>query len=220
MSLRLVTSDADVRTAVTDELRWSPDVGDSDVGVAVADGAVTLSGEVGSHPEKTAAVRAAERVDGVRALADEITVRECWGPVHDTDTARQASQTLEWAVNVPASVHATVHDHEITLTGTVEWHYQRIAAELAVAQAEGVRSITNLVAVAPHLGPDGLRAALDAALARGADPDEPPVRVTVDGSTVRLTGTVRTWGERRRIEDLAWSAPGVAEVDDQLVVLR
>ena len=129
MTKTLHRSDADLKAAVVDELSWTPSVDNTHVGVAVTDGAVTLSGEVASYPEKLLACQAAQRVHGVTAIAQEITVRSARGPANDTDLAREAGEALDRAVDVPESVKVAVHGNVVTLSGVVSWQYQREAAD-------------------------------------------------------------------------------------------
>ncbi len=219
MTTTLRRTDAELKTAVTQELEWVPGIDATHVGVSVTDGAVTLSGEVGSYPEKLQAAKAAQRVRGVVGLAQEIVVRGSRGAVNDADIARQAGESLLRAINVPTTVKATVHDHEITLTGAVEWQHQRKAAARAVQYTEGVSSVLNLVSVAPVANPVGIGNSITSALLRSAEVEARHVTVHVAGGVVTLSGTVRTWTERRQVEDAAWSAPGVAVVSNLLHVL-
>ena len=142
-------SDAQLKDAIANELAWTPSVNSAHIGVAVDHGAVTLSGEVDSYPERRLAEKAALRVDGVTAVAEEVTVRNTWGPANESDIAREASEALARAVDVPDSVKAVVRDHFITLSGSVPWYYQRQAAERAVRYLKGVAGVHNTVAVKP-----------------------------------------------------------------------
>lgn len=219
MTSTLQRTDAALKTAVTRELEWVPGIGASHIGVSVTDGAATLTGQVGSYPEKLQAAKAAQRVRGVVGLAQEIVVHGSWGPVTDSDIAHQAGESLIRAIDVPRTVKAAVHDHEITLTGEVERHHQRQAAARAVQYTHGVRSVRNLVDVAPHADPTAVQSSIEAALVRSAEVEARHVSVHVDASVVTLTGTVRTWTERGQVEDASWSAPGVDVVSNQLRVI-
>lgn len=214
-------TDAELQAAVVDELTWVPDVDATHVGVAAADGAVTLSGEVGSFPEKRLAVKAAQRVRGAQGVADEITVRTTFGAANDTDVAREAGEAIERAVNVPGTVRVAVHDHVVTLTGAVTWQYQRVAAGRAVHYLKGVREVYNLITISPGVATAGIRAEINEALVRNAQLDGRAISVSADArGMVTLTGTVRSWGERRQAEQACWSAPGVLGVTDHLHVER
>jgi len=202
-------SDADLKTAVVAELGWTPSVDSTHVGVAVNDGAVTLSGEVGSYPEKLLAATAAQRVRGVTAIAQEITVRTTWGRANDTDIAREAGEALERAIDVPDSVKATVNGTVVTLSGAVDWRYQRGAAERAVRYPKGVTDVTNLVTIRAAAMAAGVEAAITGALVRSARTETKHIRVTVgpDGLAT-IAGAVRSWAERREAEHACWAAPG------------
>jgi osmotically-inducible protein OsmY len=216
MTQTLRRPDAELKAAVIDELGWMPSVDSTHVGVAVDDGAVTLSGEVSSYPEKLLAGRAAQRVRGVTAIAQEITVRTSWG-ANDSDIARMAGDALEQATDVPESVKASVHDQAVTLTGEVKWNFQRDAAQRAVRHTKGVVSVLNQVTIRPvAIAPD-VKAAITAALLRNARVESTKIVVTTDsGGKVILKGTVRSWAERRQAEQACWGAPGVMNVENQL----
>jgi osmotically-inducible protein OsmY len=214
-------TDAELQAAVVSELIWVKDVDATHIGVAASGGAVTLSGEVGSFPEKRLAVKAAQRVRGANGVADEMTVRTTFGVGNDTDVAREAGEAIERAVNVPPTVRVAVHDHVVTLSGAVTWQYQRVAAGRAVHYLKGVRDVFNLITISPGIATAGIRAEIGEALVRNAQVDGRTVTVTADSAgMVTLTGTVRSWGERRQAEQACWSAPGVLGVTDHLHVER
>ena len=206
-------TDSELKSAVTDELTWAASVDSTHVGVAVNDGAVTLSGEASSFPEKHAATKAALRVRGVTAVADDITVRSSYS-VSDTDLAREASEALERSVDLPANaVKATVHDHVITLSGQVAWQYQREAAFRTVRYLRGVKNVVSLITIRPKVSPADIKTSITAALVRGAQSDGRHADVTHDGTGgVTLNGTVHSWSERQAATHAAWSAPGVTNV--------
>ena len=218
MTQTLHKSDAELKSAVTDELAWTAGVDNAHIGVAVMDGGVTLSGEVDSYPEKLIAEHAALRVRGITAVAQEITVRNQWMEMNDTDIAREAREALERAVDVPAgTVKATVHDHVVTLTGQVPWQFQREAAGRAVHYLRGVRDIANAVAIRPTVSTADIKNAISAALVRSARLEGKATTVTVDAAgTVTLKGVVHSASERREAERTAWSAPGGVSVDNHL----
>jgi osmotically-inducible protein OsmY len=209
--------DAELKAAVVEELRATPSVNSTHVGVAVTDGAVTLSGEVDSYPEKSLAEKAAQRVRGVTAIAEEITVRSTWGALNDTDIAREASEALQRAVDVPDTVKATVHDHVLTLSGDAAWQYQRAGAARAVRYLKGVRNVLNAVTIRPTAAVADIKTAIGAALLRNARIENEHITVTTGtAGAVTLEGTVHSWAERRQAEHAAWSAPGVTEVTNHL----
>lgn len=216
-------NDHDLRTAILDELAWTPTVNADQIGVALTAGAVTLSGEVGTYPEKDAAVRAAMRVRGVTAVADEINVEHSWGTPDDATLAREVGLALARTAAVPPdAVTATVHNHAVTLSGTVGWQFQREAARRAVAALRGVGEVCNTVTLKPPFVVSAQEAAgtITAALLRNAQVDAERVHVSIVDSEVTLTGAVSSWAERRQAEHAAWSSPGVTDVDNRLTVTQ
>ena len=208
--------DAELKGAVVEELRATPSVNSTHIGVAVTDGAVTLSGEVETYPEKTLAEKAAQRVRGVTAIAEEITVRDTWGAA-DTDIAREAGEALQRAVDVPDTVKAAVHGHVVTLSGVVAWQYQRAGAARAVRYLKGVLDVLDTVTIRPTAAVADIKAAIGAALVRNARIENQHIAVTTGtAGAVTLEGTVHSWAERRQAEQAAWSAPGVTEVTNHL----
>jgi len=217
MTQTLRTSDADLKAAVVDELGWTPSVDSTHVGVAVTDGTVTLSGEVGSYPEKLLACKAAQRVHGVTAIAQEITVRSSWGAASDTDLAREAGEAIDRAVDVPGSVKVAVHGNVVTLSGKVDRQFQREAADRAVHYIKGVTGVFNLLTIRPVAMVSGVKAAITAAFVRNARLESRHITVTVDsGGGATLEGTVRSWAESRQAEHACWAAPGVVDVTNDL----
>jgi osmotically-inducible protein OsmY len=212
--------DSELKQAVTDELSWLPYLNSTKIGVAVNDGAVMLSGEVDSYPEKLQAEHAAMRVRGVTAIAEELTVRGKWQGAGDLDIAREATDALDRAVNVPeGAVTATVHDHVITLSGHVPWDYQRESAARAVRYLMGVTGVNNALSVKPTVSASDIRTSIAAALVRSAEVDGRAVTVHAgDDGEVRLEGTVHSWHEREVAQRSAWFAPGVTAVVNDLHV--
>lgn len=218
MTTTEIRTDAQLKTAVDDELEWTPDVTATHIGVGVTKGAVTLSGEVLSYPERHRAVKAAQRVRGVTAVADHITVSTSWAALNDTDIAREAGDAIERAVDVPSgSVKADVTDHVVNLTGEVAWNYQRESAHRAVRYLRGVKDVHNLISVKPTVSAVGLKSSIDAALLRSSILETKSTKVTADaGGKVTLEGHVHSWSERTQAEQLAWSAPGVTGVTNHI----
>jgi osmotically-inducible protein OsmY len=212
-------SDLDVQSLVYDELEWTPEVDAAGIGVAVDGGAVTLSGEVESYAERLAANRAAFRVRGVRAVVDNITVHPKGGwPVTETDVARNVEHALEAASNVPDSVHAQVREHVVTLTGEVEWDYQRRAARRAVQFLDGVYTVRDDINLSSRPTAADTQDRIARALVRNAQLDAHAITVAVEGGKVTLTGTVRSAAERVQAEQAAWASPHVTEIDNRIAV--
>jgi osmotically-inducible protein OsmY len=220
MTQTIRRNDKDLQTTVTEELSYNPSVDPTHLVVLANDGVVTLSGDVASLPQRHAARRAALRVWGVTAVADDMVVRDpgASGP-KDADLAEAAQQLLTWAVDVPAdTVKAAVHQHAITLSGTVAWQYQREAAARAVTYLRGVTAVTNTITLAPTAPASQVQAAVHAAILRNAQLDSREITVDANGGEVTLRGTVRSWAERHQAEYVAWSAAGVTRVTNDLAV--
>jgi osmotically-inducible protein OsmY len=219
----MTRTDEQIQREVLEELKWDARVQPNDVGVAVRDGVVTLTGYVDSYVKKWAAERAALRVRGVKAVANDIEVHLPTSAERtDADIAAQVTRALEWDAMVPIEkVEVVVSKGWVTLRGEVEWEYQKRAAEQAVRRISGVRGVTNLVVVRPRMTPDpeGLQHKIRDALVRNAELDAERISVDVHGSKVVLEGTVRSWVEREEAQRVAWSAPGVTAVDNRIMVV-
>ncbi len=212
-----VQTDHQIQTAVVKELDWSTGVRSEHIGVAVTDGAVTLSGEVTSLPQRNAAVKAARRIHCVRSLVDDIVVRPHDGRRDDAAVVRDANALLGRHVQLgDTDVLATVHKGTVTLEGTVDWQYQRKAARKSIETIGGVIDVIDQVAVRTATtqsdAEDGIRAALE----RGAREDAEHVEVTVSGHQVTLRGSVQSWKARTEAEQAAWSARGITDVVNEL----
>jgi osmotically-inducible protein OsmY len=218
----MTRSDQDVQRDVLDELKWDARVQPNEVGVAVKDGVVTLTGWVDSYIKKWAAERAAQRVRGVKAIANDIEVRLPGSAERtDTDLAAAATRALEWDALVPSDrIQVLVSRGWVTLQGDVEWEYQKRSAERAVRGISGVRGVSNLITVRPRLtpSPSELKRRIEQGLVRSAETDAERISVEVQGNRVILRGTVRSWAERQEAERVAWSSPGVAMVDNLISV--
>jgi osmotically-inducible protein OsmY len=202
------------------ELEWEPQVQATEIGVAVKNGVVTLTGHVDSYSKRYHAERAALRVSGVKAVANELEVKLPFSSERtDTDIAAAATQALDSRITVPpGKVKATVRDGWITLEGEVEWKFQREAAESAVRHLIGVKGVTNLITVKPHVTPTDVKAKIEDALKRVAEVDAQRVKVeTLDGKVI-LSGAVRAWIEKEEAERAAWRAPGVREVGNRITI--
>jgi osmotically-inducible protein OsmY len=200
------------------QLDWDPEVDASAVGVSAGDGVVTLTGFVDSYAEKLAAERVAKLVRGVRGVANDIVVRQMVGRT-DADIAHDAIVCLKTRPDLGDTVQVAVHHGHLTLTGQVEWLLQKEAAERAVKHIRGLLGIFNHITVKPRAAQRDVQRRIVAALHHHADLDARRITVTVRDDTVILTGTTSTWLQRDEAERAAGSAPGIAHVDNQLVVV-
>ncbi|MEO7138566.1 MAG: BON domain-containing protein [Gemmatimonadales bacterium] len=208
---------------VQEELEWEPSVDASQIGVAATQpGIVTLTGTVATYAEKVSAERAAKRLSGVRAVANDIEVRPIGSMKRtDTDIAQAVLRALDWDIAVPhEKIKARVDDGWVTLEGEVALQFQRAAAENAVRRLSGVRGVTNQIRlqVRPSVQPAEVKDRIEAAFRRSADIDARGIQVDAKDSMITLRGKVRTWGEREEAERAAWGAPGVLAVKDELIV--
>jgi len=211
-------TDLELKHDVEAELEWDPSVDAHRIGAAVTDGIVTLSGEVKSFAEKWNAERAAERVEGVLGVANEIKVLPV-GEHSDTDVAREAVDALRWNALVPAdTIKVKVQDGWITLKGEVEHDFERRAAERAVRYLSGVKGVSNLITVKPQVEPKDIKKQIQETFKRQAALDAERISVEVNGSEVILRGTVRSLAEREEAEKAAWAAPGVISVKNDITV--
>ena len=213
-------NDVDLKNDILSELKYEPGVKTSDIGILVNNGTVTLNGYTSSYWEKANAVRAAKRVVGVNAIADDIKVK-LPGSLNQTDgdIAAAAAQQIQWLPTVPNdAVKVTVRDGWITLEGEVEWWYQRNAAENSVHYLMGVKGVSNLISIKPKLSSIEIESDIHAAFKRSALLDADEVTVTTAGNTVTLRGKVRTFAERDEADRAAWAAPGVMLVINELTV--
>lgn len=216
----MMKSDAQLRSDVEEELVWDPSVGRGEIGVACKNGVVTLSGQVDSVAQKFAAMRAAERVGGVHAVADELTVHVPFSfKRSDTDIAHAVADALRWDIEVPDDkITARVDDGWVWLDGEVEWDYQRAAAERAVRYLTGVKWVSNNIKISKRPWVPEVKSRIENALKRTAEADAAHIHVDATDGTVRLTGRVRSWAARADAERAAWSAPGVTSVRDELTI--
>jgi osmotically-inducible protein OsmY len=211
-------TDSELRRDVERELEWDPSIDARNIGVAVKNGVVTLTGYVSSYADKWRAERIAKRVAGVSAIANEIEVKLSTERT-DPDIAEAARAALKSDSRVPADrIKVIVERGWVTLEGTVDYYYQKSAAESDVRYITGVRGVTNAIVVTPKVSPTDIRLKIEEALKRSAQLDASRISVETEGSKVILSGTVRSWAEREEAEMAAWAAPGVTEVENRIKV--
>lgn len=214
----LTGADVRLRDSVIRELDWDPEVDDSAIGVAAKDGVVTLTGFIDSYAGKLTAERVVKRVRGVRAVANDITIR-LKADVTDTDIATAAALALQLRPGIPPNVQATVHNGHLTLTGHVDWLHQKDQAEVIVRHIAGVRRVENHIDVAPKTVQRDVHRRVVQSLHRNADLDARHIEVAVAGDVVTLTGTVSSWSQYEAAERGAGSAPGIRHVDNQIRIV-
>jgi osmotically-inducible protein OsmY len=212
--------DSDIKRDVEEELRWDPDVDETDIGVAVKDGVVTLAGFARSFADRWQAEAAAKRVAGVVGVVNDIQIR--LPLIHrrpDPQIARDAVQALQYVLpDLAERIKVIVKDGHVTLEGDVAWHYQRDRAEKAVRRVRGVTGVINAIVVAPPASAEDIKRKIEEAIRRSAELDASRITVEADGDAVILKGKVRSWAERVEAEQVAWRAPGVTRVQNRIEV--
>jgi osmotically-inducible protein OsmY len=213
-------TDKQIQQDVIAELNWEPSVNPAHIGVEVSDGVVTLAGHVTSYTEKFNAERAAQRVAGVKALAVEMDVKLAGTSKRtDSEIAGAAETALKSSTYfLPNNVKVKVESGRITLSGEVEWDYQRQTSVAAVRHLLGVTGVSEQIAIKPRISSTLVKSDIEAALKRRAATDSHKISVDVQGSDVTLTGSVHSWSDRDLARESAWSTPGVRNVVDKLTV--
>jgi osmotically-inducible protein OsmY len=213
-------TDQTMKQTVLDELSWEPSINAAHIGVTARDGVVTMTGHVASYAEKHAAECAVERVSGVKAVAEELEVRYLSSTGNgDDDIAKRALQAIAWDVFIPKEkVKLKVSKGFVTLTGELDWQYQRESVESVVRRLGGVTGVMNEIKIKPSIKASDVRDKIKAALVRNAQIDADDIAITTDGGKVTITGQVDSYYERSVAERTAWSAPGVTQVEDLLTV--
>jgi osmotically-inducible protein OsmY len=215
-----ISSDIGIQSDILDELEFDPEVTVTDVGVEVDDGIVTLTGAVDTYAAKIAVERAALRVVGVRAIANDLVVApEVAGILTDTEIARRIADAFDLDEAIPAGITARVEDGRVNLRGETPWHYQREEAERVARRIAGVRSVTNSIRILqPAIAPHAVETQIIRALVRNAAVDAGRVHVAVSGRELTLTGTVQSWAEKKEAEAAAWRTPGIIAVTNTIDV--
>ena len=213
-------NDTEIAQHVTEELRWTPEVEEKDIAVMVTNGVVALTGFVSTVRERAAAERAAKRVGGVRAMANDLQVRpHTTDSRSDPDLARAAADAIERELPYSAPlIRISVQDGTVTLEGTVQWAYQKTRADDAIATLRGVKHVSNLISLKGRPVAADIQQQIAAAFKRSAQLDADSVCVEIDGARITLSGRVHSWAEHEAAADIAWSAPGVTQVQNHICV--
>jgi osmotically-inducible protein OsmY len=213
-------SDSDIKKDVEDELRWDPDIDSTDIAVSVNKGVVALTGFIHHYNDKFEAEVAAKRVAGVVGVANDIEVRlPAIDQRPDPEIARDAVDAIKRQLpTVEGNLKVVVKSGWVTLEGETDWNYQRERAEAIVRWLKGVKGVTNLIRLKPQAAPTEIKRKIEAAFRRNAEVDANHITVETNSHSIVLRGTVRSWAERQEAERVAWSAPGITKVENQIVV--
>jgi len=213
-------TDSQIKQDVLEELKWDPEIDHTKIGVTVSDGAVTLTGHAANYWQKRAVRKAAKRVDGVHAVVDQVDVQlESQHRTSDEGLAERVAHVLTWNVSLPkTNIKAEVKNGVVTLTGDVEWQYQRANVLRNIEHIGGVANVINLITIKPRVSAVDVQQRITDALKRHADIEASKVSIMALNGTVTLSGTVDSLAEMDRVERAAWAAPGVINVVDNLRV--
>ena len=213
-------SDSQLQQDVLAELRWEPAVNAAHVGVEVTQGVVTLRGYVATYSEQWDAERAAQRVAGVRGMVDEITVELAAGHLRpDSEIVSAARNVLQWTTSLPRdTIQIDVDQGWLTLTGSVDWEFQRKAATRAVRHLAGITGVSDRIVIGTGVSLWAVKSEIEAALRRRARQDAHQIQVEVHGAAITLSGQVGSWSERALARQSAWGTPGVRSVVDRMTV--
>jgi osmotically-inducible protein OsmY len=219
MAVQLHT-DEEIQRDVLAELRWDARVRPTEIGVAVKDGIVTLTGWVDSYMKKLAAEAAAHRVQGVKVVVNDLEVHLPGSAERtDADLAEAVVNALKWDTTIPSGkLEVTVSQGWVTLKGEVDYAFQKQEVERAIRHLAGITGVSNFIKIKSQVLPTDLKADIEKALVRNAETDAQRITVEVEGSKVVLRGTVRSYVERKAAEEAAWSAPGVTEVENKITI--
>jgi osmotically-inducible protein OsmY len=215
-------TDEKIQQDVIEQIKWNPQLNASEIGVAVKNGVVTLSGQVDTYQKKLLAEKEARKVSGVKAIAEDIHVGlSATNKKTDTEIAEAVLNALKWHTSIPhENIQVKVEDGFVTLEGEVEWEFQRESAKNAVVSLAGVRSVINTIKLKGKVTPDDLKQKINAAFHRSATIDAGKIEVEVVGTKAILKGKVRSFAEREDAESTAWSAPGILDVDNKLELME
>lgn len=214
--------DSELRRKVIAELDWDPSIDNSAIGVAVKDGVVTLSGSVVNFSQKKNAERAARRVAGVKAVAEDLKIKlPGTAERSDADIAQSVLSGMRFNVDVPHEhIQVTVENGWVTLDGEVEWQFQKSAAENSIKYLMGVKGFTDNIRIKPRVSTADVKAKIESAFARRALIDADQIKVESTEGKITLRGSVHSWDEREQAEQAAWAAPGVSKVENYVTVTR
>jgi osmotically-inducible protein OsmY len=215
-----MTTDSELKKTVLDELSWEPSVNSAHIGVTAHDGVITLTGHVERYADKQAAETAAGRVKGVKAIAEQIEVRFPYNiKKSDEDIAAAVADRLSWNSQLPKdTIMVKVEKGWVTLSGKVDWYFQKISAENDIRHLLGVSGVSNTISISPTVSASDIGDSIDHALNRSWFFDDEDIDVRAEGGKVHLTGWTESWHDRQEAEKIAWSAPGVTAVQNDIRV--